>query len=92
MPPVTIRRFETTPNPNAVKCILAGAIPGPARSYRTRPGPGEPIDHPVAAALFRIPQVAGLLLSGDWMTVPKAPEARWAEVKPAVVRALAGLP
>jgi hypothetical protein len=38
----------------------------------------------LASALLAIPGVVGLLLHGDWMTVSKSPEARWASIKPRV--------
>jgi hypothetical protein len=87
--PRRVLEFQPTPNPNAVKCILDGPIRDPERgpaSYRAAP-PGEA--DPLAAALFGVPGVVGLLINGDWITVNKAPEAEWKAVRAGVSRVLA---
>lgn len=84
--PYTITRFENTPNPNALKCILDRAIPAPIRSFRSSAEVGDDV---LGQALFRVPGVAGILINGSWMTVNKLPEATWASVKAGVQAALA---
>jgi hypothetical protein len=82
-------RFETTPNPHALKCVLDRALPGGARSYRT-PEPAP--DDDLAKALFALPGVTGLLIFGEWLTVNKSPEAAWPDLKPAIERVLSQWP
>ncbi len=79
--PYKVVRFQPTPNPNALKCILDGALPEPIRSYRSA---DQAKDDPLGRALFQIPGVTSLLLSGQWLTVNKAEGSDWGVIKPAV--------
>lgn len=90
--PWSVTRFDPTPNPNALKCVLDRAIlpdgAGP-RSYRA---PGEASGDALAEALFAIEppgSVACVLISTDWITVNRAPGADWERVKKGVREALA---
>lgn len=83
--PHAITRFQDTPNPNALKCILEPPLPEPIRSYRSREQAG---DDPLARALFQVPGVTGVLLSGGWMTVNKEDGAAWPAVKEGVAEVL----
>lgn len=87
--PYSVRDFQSTPNPNAVKCLLDRVIRsrdrGPA-SYRNA---AAAADDPIAATLFAISGVTTLLINEDWITVNKDPKADWKAIKPAVTRALA---
>lgn len=84
-----VRSFQPTPNPNALKCVLDRPIDGPIRSYRT---PVEVGSDPLAVALFGVPGVSAVLISGEWLTVNKSPDADWASVKSGVQRVLADVP
>jgi hypothetical protein len=87
--PLSVARFEATPNPNALKCILNGSLPlqGPAtRPFRSA---ADATADPLAARLFAVPGVTGLLFAAGWITVNKAPDVPWKAIKPAVERALA---
>ncbi len=91
-----VDRYEETPNPNAIKCVLSGALPpAPAieRAMRSYAGvdAARAAGDDLAAALLSIPGVTGVLLTPGWITVSKAPSATWARVKPAVASALARL-
>lgn len=96
--PRTVQSFEATPNPNALKCVLDGALPameshaGPAsRSYRSaQAASGDPL----AAALFAAAPgaITSVLIHEHWITVNKAPSADWKTVKAAVTAALSALP
>lgn len=84
--------FESTPNPNAMKCVVVGAVDaavaggGPAiRSYRSAAEAGA---DPLALALFGIDGVANVLISGGWITVGKHAEAEWKSMKPKIKRAI----
>lgn len=84
-----VREFQSTPNPNALKCVLNAPLPEPllnsVRSFRKRE---EAAGHALAEALFAVPGVTGLLLSGDWLTVNKSPEADWKAIRQGVQQAL----
>lgn len=83
--PIAVKQFQSTPNPNAVKCILSASISDSIRSYRR---PEDAASDPLAAALFRIPGVTGLLITPDWITVNKAAEAGWGTIQKAISQAL----
>jgi hypothetical protein len=85
--PYAIATYQQTPNPNALKCILDKPLPGPIRSYRSAE---QAAGDDLGAALMGVAGVAGVLLSGGWLTVNKTPEAAWAGVKKGVERVLAG--
>lgn len=84
--PYRIVEFQTTPNPNALKCILDTPLPEPIRSFRTAESAAGDA---VAEALFAVPGVQGVLLSGGWLTINKAPDASWPGVKKGAQAALA---
>lgn len=79
--PYKVVRFQPTPNPNAVKCILDGSLPEPIRSYRTA---AEAAADPLGRALFQIPGVTGILISGGWVTVSKSDAAPWPAIQSGV--------
>lgn len=80
-----IERFEETPNPNALKCILDKPISDGPRSFRAA---DEAQGDALAESLFAVDGVTGLLMNGDWMTVNKSPDASWKSVKSGVKAAL----
>ncbi len=82
-----ITRFEPTPNPNAVKCILDRPISEHPRSFLNA---GMAADDPLAGALFGVEGVAVVLMNGDWVTINKTPGAEWPRVKAGVTKVLAG--
>lgn len=79
MPRITT--FQPTPNPNALKCILDAPLAGPVRSFRSA---AEASADQLAGALFAIPGVTSVLISGGWLTVNKAPDMDWPKIKRAV--------
>ena len=84
-----VTEVQPTPNPNAAKFILDAEISQAPTSFFNA---GAAKDHPVAAKLFEIPGVSSLLLLGDFVTINKRPEARWADIKGEVERVLAEVP
>ena len=81
--------FEPTPNPLATKCVTPVPLvdaPAPFRSIDAAAGDGP--GPRLARALLAIPGVAHVLLHPGFVTVVRAPEARWASLKPGVRRAL----
>ncbi|MFG0329942.1 MAG: NifU N-terminal domain-containing protein [Phycisphaerales bacterium] len=84
----TVVEFEPTPNPNALKCRLDRRICAGTRSY-LRPELGA--DDPVAGPLFAIDGVTAVMLCQDFVTVNKAPDAKWAAIKRRVKSTLASI-
>lgn len=77
-------RFETTPNPNAIKCVIPPdpdtTKPRDIRSYFNA-DQVVPAQDPLAAALFAIPGVTNLLIHTAFITVGKSPDAQWPALK-----------
>jgi hypothetical protein len=82
----TVQDVQPTPNPNAVKFILDREISDRPMSFFNA---DSAKDHALAARLFSIPGVSSLLLLGDFITINKSPEARWADIKGKVEKVLA---
>jgi hypothetical protein len=80
-----ITNFESTPNPNAVKCWLDRPISQGPRSFRNA---SEANGDPVAQALFDEACATTVLFNGDWLTVNKRPDADWPDVKARIKRVL----
>lgn len=83
-----IIKYETTPNPHALKCVLSGPISEGMKAFRMREAAAG---DPAATLLFGVSGVSGLLFNGSWMTVNKAPDAGWPAVKAGVEAALGTL-
>ncbi len=83
-------KFEPTPNPNAVKCLLDGPMPGSAGMLRSFRSAGEAAGDPLASALFAIEGVTTLLIAQRWITVNKDPGADFGPIKRQVRAVLAG--
>ena len=81
-----IREIQPTPNPNAVKVILDRPVSDQPTSFFNA---GAAEGHPLATRLFAIPGVSSLLLLGDFITINKSPEARWADITAKVRKILA---
>lgn len=84
--PIRVTEFETTPNPNALKCTLDRRVSEGRRSY---PDAASAATDPIASRLFEVDGVVGVMLMDDWLTVLKAPEAAWRSIRAGVKRALA---
>ena len=84
--PFTVTEFESTPNPNAVKCWLDRPISDGPRSFLNA---SAAAGDPVAAALFADAGATTILFNGDWITVNKPPTADWATVKRRIKAVLA---
>jgi len=83
--PFTVIRFDQTPNPNALKCVVE---PSPAESPRAyREAPPAEVD-PLAARLFEIEGVSSLLIHAEFITVVKDAGAPWKGMRAAIRRAL----
>lgn len=87
--PFRILEWDDTPNPLAKKATLDRRISDGPVSVRR---PDDAASHPLAAALFEAADLTSLLLLHDWVSVNKAPKARWPAVKKAVAKVLADWP
>lgn len=84
--PYKVRQFVSTPNPNAIKCVVEPSpAPDAPRSYAAA---DKAEGDALALALFQIEGVTNLLIHDGWITVSKRPEADWKRVKPAIERTL----
>lgn len=86
--PYTVTRFESTPNPNAVKCLVEPS-PGPVPRSYFNAGQVDHADDPLASALFQIEGVTTLLIHTRFITVNKKPDAPWPRIKKAIQTTLA---
>jgi hypothetical protein len=86
--PYRVTRFDPTPNPNAIKCMVEPSPGDAPRSY-FRPDQADPAEDPLAVALFEVPGVTSLLIHAAFITVNKAPDASWPPIKKAVEGVLA---
>lgn len=95
---VRVTGFESTPNPNALKCLMGGDASGrdvgghtpsirdgPARSYRSAE---EAAGDPLAEALFAVDGVTNVLVMPGWVTVCKRADAAWKPLKPKLKRVI----
>ncbi|WP_428936995.1 NifU N-terminal domain-containing protein [Fontivita pretiosa] len=81
-----VQDVQPTPNPNAAKFILDRPIvEQPISFFNADSAKG----HALAEQLFAIPGVSSLLLLRDFITVNKAPQARWEQITPRVKAVLA---
>jgi len=80
--------FETTPNPNAIKCVID---PDPwdksPRSYFT-PDQAARANDPLAQDLFATKGVTNVLIHTRFITVCKAPAAKWPAIKRSIKAAI----
>ncbi len=84
-----ILRVEDTPNPNAVKCILASRVRGHGERPRGYQHPDQARGDPLAERLLAIPGVVNVLIQGEWISVGKAPGAPWPQIRKALDDVLA---
>jgi len=77
--------FQTTPNPNAIKCVLPVPRRGDIVSAAT---PGETDGDLLALNLLAIEGVSRVLLHTDFVSITKDPDASWLTVKRAVAKVI----
>jgi len=83
--PYKVLKFQETPNPNAVKCVLDRS---PGQSPRSFFNAASAAEDPLGKALFEIPGVTNVLINDGWITVNKEPQRAWPGVKDAIERTL----
>jgi Fe-S cluster biogenesis protein NfuA len=77
---------EQTPNPATLK-FLPGleVMPSGTANFTDRQAASR---SPLAERLFALPEVVGVFLGGDFITVTKAGDSDWFQLKPAVLAAI----
>lgn len=83
-----VRRYEPTPNPDALKCLLDTRISDRPRSFI---GQAQAASDPLAGPLFTRARLRAVLINNDWITINKEPDADWKDIKPIVEELLANL-
>ena len=83
--PYRVRKFQSTPNPNALKCVLDRSAGDTPRSYFRA---DEAAADPLASRLFAIHGVTNILINGDWITVSKSAQADWKAIRAGVEQVL----
>jgi len=86
---------EQTPNPATLKFLPGRAVMETGTANFT--DPQDAARSPLAERLFTLPEISGVFLGGDFVTVTKAGDSDWFQLKPAVLAAImehftAGLP
>jgi Fe-S cluster biogenesis protein NfuA len=87
---------EQTPNPATLKFLPGCAVMNAGTANFTDPAAAA-ARSPLAERLFSLPEVSGVFLGSDFITVTKAGDNDWFQLKPAVLAAImehftAGLP
>ncbi|MEM9374067.1 MAG: NifU N-terminal domain-containing protein [Planctomycetota bacterium] len=77
--------FESTPNPNAVKCVLHKPRRGEIISAAS---PAEADGNLLALELLAVPGVTRVLLHTTFVSVSKSPDSSWLSVKRAINKVL----
>jgi Fe-S cluster biogenesis protein NfuA len=77
---------EQTPNPATLK-FLPGCTVMPSGTANFTES-GATARSPLAERLFALPEVAGVFLGADFITVSKSEDSDWHQLKPAVLAAI----
>ena len=78
---------EQTPNPATLKFLPGCTVMGSGTANFTDAAAAA-ARSPLAERLFALPEVAGVFLGGDFISVTKADESDWFQLKPAVLAAI----
>lgn len=87
--PYKVVKFQDTPNPNAIKCVLDQSTGDMPRSYFNAQAAAA---DPLGALLFAIPGVTNVLINDGWVTVSKEPKKPWATLKGEIERVMGRAP
>ncbi len=79
-------KYESTPNPDALKCLLDAPISDRPRSFI---GAEQAEGDPIAGPMFAGAKLRAVLINTDWISINKEPGADWKDIKPIVERVLA---
>jgi Fe-S cluster biogenesis protein NfuA len=77
---------EQTPNPATLKFLPGCAVMGSGTANFTDPRSAS--RSPLAERLFALPEVTGVFLAADFITITKNGDSDWPQLKPAVLAAI----
>src|SRR4051794_14530891 len=77
---------EQTPNPATLKFLPGCTVMESGTA--NFPDRGAAARSPLAERLFQMPEIAGVFLGSDFITVTKSGDSEWHELKPAVLAAI----
>lgn len=77
---------ETTPNPATLKFLPGETVL--ATGTADFPSPDTAAGSPLAQRIFAVPGVAGVFFGADFVTVTKAGDAVWDQIKPSILGAI----
>ena len=77
---------EQTPNPATLKFLPGCSVMNSGTANFT--DPNSAARSPLAERLFALPEVTGVFLGGDFITVTKSGDSDWHQLKPAVLAAI----
>jgi hypothetical protein len=80
-----IVEIQSTPNPNALKFIVAETFPSGSHSFMSV---AEAEKDLLAKTIFALGNVTSVFYINNFLTVSKTPDGNWATLKPAVLAAL----
>jgi hypothetical protein len=83
--PIEVVRIERTPNPNARKFVTRTQASMEIRSYFDADAAAS---DPLGAELFSIPGVTNVLIHAGFVSICKAPDAKWPPIERAVEKVL----
>jgi len=81
-----VRSYETTPNPDALKCLLDTTVSDRPRSFI---GAEQAQGDRIAGPMFAKARLRAVLINVDWISINKEPGADWKDIKPIVEQVLA---
>src|ERR1700733_1593422 len=87
MEPAMFIQTEQTPNPATLK-FLPGCTVMESGTANFTDLAAAAARSPLAERLFALPEVSGVFLGGDFITVTKAGDSDWFQLKPAVLGAI----
>ena len=78
---------EQTPNPATLKFLPGCTVMASGTANFTDPASAA-ARSPLAERLFGLPEIGGVFLGGDFITVTKSGDSDWFQLKPAVLAAI----
>ena len=78
---------ERTPNPNSIKWVLGRPVVDASHSANFAEQPTEGVS-PLAHRLFSLPEVTGVFMASNFVTVTKNDETEWPDVAQSIVDVL----
>ncbi|MEM8758217.1 MAG: NifU N-terminal domain-containing protein [Planctomycetota bacterium] len=81
-----VLRYETTPNPDALKLVLDAPVSHGPRSFLSA---DDARGDPIAGPLFETGSIRAVLINTDWVTINRVPGSAWPALKSVAERAIA---